>query len=82
MSGRRTPSLIRLAPFAALAILAIGLLAVPSGGADASVLPAPFAAPPNCSTPETRTIRGKAVEFDQCMTRLFTHNGVDYAIHT
>lgn len=77
MSGLPNLSPIRLAVVAILAILAVGLLAVPSRSAGASVLPVPVAAPPNCSTPETNTIRGKLVEFDQCITRLFTHNSVE-----
>ena len=35
----------------------------------------------SCTTPVTRNIRGKDVEFDQCLDRPFTHDGTDYRIH-
>ncbi|HYF63491.1 MAG TPA: vWA domain-containing protein, partial [Herpetosiphonaceae bacterium] len=35
----------------------------------------------DCATPANATVRGKAVQFDQCLDRDFNHGGNDYRIH-
>ena len=73
--------LLRFSPILTIFILTLALLVMSADSAHASVSPAPTALPASCSTPETETIRGKAVEFDLCVTRNFSHASNDYAIH-
>ena len=77
--------LFKSLPFLALFVLAFALLINPTDSTQAADNAAPVLAPsaaaPLCSVPETETIRGKSVTFDNCLTRAFTHVGNDYAIH-
>ncbi|MDQ3973412.1 MAG: cell wall-binding repeat-containing protein [Actinomycetota bacterium] len=70
-------ALSTLRPLAARSVAVVVLVAnmVLLGGSE------PAAGHAACTVPTTATVRGKAVEFDQCYDRPFTHNGTNYRIH-
>ena len=67
-------------PGVGLAELALPLLSQTSpASAGGAQLAAPVG-PAACTVPTTATVRGKAVQFDQCYEKAFTHSGTNYVV--